>query len=463
MSSTPRSSVSLAALLVAGASFATATASWAQTADMQALTKTADLTQVAENIHTLKAEQVSTRAQDLQSSTPLPELTQVPTQNPEGGTSPTVVTPPDEGLRFTTLPPSAPTVLQGSARPRITRTPFKSGGLSAYAGVRQRVGRNGSINLIVEGGESIVGLDLGYTQMSRDPRRGFGVNVFSTQSYVPAFRGGDREVNLLGGDTPWVDRLGAGAEIFFPIGDEIDSAFGVSYQRVAVRDDLFGGDAFGFDELGNALTVDSDGTDDLVTLNFAAYRDRRDNGVLSTEGNFLRVGIDQGFVVSGDDATFTRVGANFVQYVPFNLFGFAEGPRTLVLNLQGGHIFGDVPPYEGFNVGGDRSVRGFRGGGIGTGRSFLIAVAEYRFPIAQLNVFSEEIDLRGALFVDFGTDFDTSDEVIGQPAIAREKPGTGFGFGAGLQAALPIGFARVEYAFTDDDDTRFIVTLGDRF
>lgn len=427
----------------------------------------ADLPQLEEQL----AQQPSTDAEELQPDPvllePIPEgQGQAPDDAP---VAPVPVSPQydvvrDESFRFSVgVGPSAPTALEGSARPRVTRTPIKSTGLSLIAGVSRYIGDTGSINLVVEGGEHIVAFDLGYTQLNESPRSGFGVNFFNQRSFFPAFRGGDRDVDLPNGDTPWIHRLGGGAEVFLPIGDEIDSALGVNYQRVSVRDDVFDDDVYAEDEFGNDLTVDSDGIDDLLSFNFVAYRDTRNAGTASTEGNILRFGATQGFTLGSDSVAFTRFGANFVQYIPLNLFGFSAGPRTLVLNIQGGHIFGDVPPYEAFNIGGTRSVRGFSGGGVGTGRSFMIAVAEYRFPIATLDIFSQEIDLRGALFVDFGTDFGTGDDVIGEPAEARDKPGTGLGFGVGLQAELPIGFGRLEFAITDNDESEVIATIGDRF
>jgi len=380
---------------------------------------------------------------------------------------PTLVSPedqdrPDRFFFSTVSGLSDPTALQSSMRRRAVRTPIKSTGIAIVASARQRLGGNSSLNLAVEGGEHILGFDFGYTT-TRDPGEGgFGINIFNQRSWFPAFRGGDRDVDLPNGDTPWIHRLGGGVEAFLPFADGIESSLGVTYQRVSVRDDFFASEVFPTDEDGNAFTLENNGIDDLVTVSFALAADRRNDGAYSTNGSILRFGADQGFLIDTSDA-FTRLSASYTSYIPLNLFGFREGPRTLVFLAQAGTMFGDVPPYEAFNIGGDNSVRGFSGGGIGTGSSFLQATLEYRFPIANLNLFSQDIDLRGALFVDYGTDLGTGDEVIGEPAIVRDKPGDGFGFGAGLQARLPIGFGRVEFAFTDNGDNRLIVTLGDRF
>lgn len=43
------------------------------------------------------------------------------------------------------------------------------------------------------------------------------------------------------------------------------------------------------------------------------------------------------------------------------------------MNLQAGTVLGDLPPYETFNLGGPNSVRGYDGGDIGSGRTYVLA------------------------------------------------------------------------------------------
>ncbi|GAB4134748.1 MAG: hypothetical protein Fur0046_06940 [Cyanobacteria bacterium J069] len=349
-----------------------------------------------------------------------------------------------------------PTALQSPLRQRVVRTTIQSTGLSAVASVRQPLSADSYVHLAVIGGTTALGADLGVVFGN------FGANVFSQRSHIGAFQGGDRDVDLPTGDTPWIHRLGGGVEYNFSLGNEIESALGVTYQRVSVRDDFFSDEIFPRDEDGNRFTVEDSGIDDLVSVDFVAAVDRRNDGAYSTEGSLLRFGVSQGFLIDTDDA-FTRLTGFYTHYLPLNLFGFGEGPRTLVLNVQAGTVLGDVPPYIGFNLGGNNSVRGFAGGGISTGTSFVQATAEYRFPVARLNLFDRDIDLRGVLFIDYANDLGTADDVIGEPAVARDKPGDGFGFGAGLQARTPLGFGRLEFGFTDTGDSRLIVTFGDRF
>lgn len=356
-----------------------------------------------------------------------------------------------------------PTALRGSMRRRPISTPIKSTGIAAGVSLNQSFGNGNALNLVLEGGEHIAAFDLGFTQTSEDNRRGFGVNISNQQSWFPAFRGGEADVDLPNGDTPWIDRLTTGVEMFLPIGDEIDTAFGLSYQRIAIRDGVFTSRVFASDVDGNALTVDDDGVDDYITLNFAALLDRRDNATFPRSGFIARLGLDQGFKISDDTLSYTRFSGSFTQYLPFNFIAFDPGPRTLILQLQAGTILGDVPGYEAFNIGGSSSVRSFGGGGVGTGTSFIQAVAEYRFPIAAFSAFSREVNLRGALFVDYGTDLGTAGDVIGKPAEVRNKPGDGFGFGVGLNAETAFGLGRVEFAISEQGESEVIITIGDRF
>lgn len=128
-------------------------------------------------------------------------------------------------------------------------------------------------------------------------------------------------------------------------------------------------------------------------------------------------------------------------------------PRlTLGVRAKGGHVMGDLPPYEAFPIGGNSSVRGYAEGAMGSGRSWLEASAEVRFPIIQA--------LNGTLFVDSGTDLDSGATVVGDPAGIRNKPGRGYGYGGGLRMDTPLGPLRIEYAWNDKKIGRFHVGIG---
>ncbi|MEO1209479.1 MAG: BamA/TamA family outer membrane protein [Cyanobacteria bacterium J06638_20] len=399
----------------------------------------------------------------------VPELAQAEPAAPANVQPPTVMQDPREGIDSITFSLfnwlTEPTALQGASRRRAVTTSIKSTGLALLGSVVVPLGENSHLGLVVEGGESILAFDLGFISASENPRSGFGANIFNQRSFLGAYRFGDDEVDLPNGETPWIHRLGAGVEYYLPFADDFESAIGLTYQRVSVRDDMFTSDVFAEDEEGNALTVDSDGIDDLLTFNFLAVRDNRvrPTPALTVDGNILRFGVNQGFNLGDEANAYTQIVGNYTEYLPLPLFRFDEGPRVLILNVQGGLGLGDVPSYEGFNIGGRSSVRGYSSGEISTASSFLQATAEYRFPVAQFQFRNRPVFMRGALFTEFATDFGTADEVIGEPAEARDKPGDGFGFGVGLHTILGSLYNRIELGISDDGDVDFIFTFGDRF
>ncbi len=362
-----------------------------------------------------------------------------------------------------TLP--RPTALQGAARPS-TVVPLSNGtrGFSSGArfGFANIGGNNQVLTLGVEGGENTLGVDVDFRQFLRNGS-GYAVNFANRRGVELEFDGGDPEVETPSGDEPWVHRIGGGVEYFRPLSSSFDAALGISYQQISVREDVFSNDIVPNDEFGNALTVSDDGEDDLLTVNFTGVVDHRNDTKNPTQGSRWLFGLDQSIPVGDADILFTRLSTNYTQFVPFDIFGFTEGPRTLVLNLQGGTILGDSPPYDAFNLGGSSSVRGYSSGDVGTGESFIQATAEYRFPMFSFNAFDDDVDVGGTLFFDYATDLGSGDDVIGMPAEARDKPGDGYGYGLGVRALTPVGPVRLEFGINDEGDTRVIFKIGDRF
>ena len=68
--------------------------------------------------------------------------------------------------------------------------------------------------------------------------------------------------------------------------------------------------------------------------------------------------------------------------------------------------------------------------------------------------------LTGTLFADAGTDLKSGHTVAGDPAGARNKPGSGYGIGAGVRVDSPVGPLRLEYAFNDQRRGRFHFGVG---
>ena len=130
--------------------------------------------------------------------------------------------------------------------------------------------------------------------------------------------------------------------------------------------------------------------------------------------------------------------------------------RTIGFEFKAGTIFGDLPPYEAFCLGGASSVRGWNSCDLGVARNFGEATGEYRFPIWRL--------VSGVLFVDVGSDFGSQSNVPGKPGKILEKPGSGFSVGPGAVINTPVGPIRIEAATQDfSGNWRYNIGIGWKF
>jgi len=295
-----------------------------------------------------------------------------------------------------------------------------------------------------------------------DPNRtGYAVNLFRRRSISVIFDEGETDVDLPSGDSPRVVRTGGGVTFSRPLADDPFSrpewtvSAGLQYNRVQIEDD--DGEIAPVDEFGNQLAFDESGKDDLYLVELDAVRDRRNNPRQPTDGSVLRVGIDQSIPVGSGNILLSRVRGSYSYFIPVDFTDFTEegSGETLAFNVKAGTVIGDLPPYEAFALGGTNSVRGYEQGDVAAGRSFVQATAEYRFPIFSI--------LGGALFVDVGSDLGTGDDVPGEPAEVRGKPGSGFGYGAGVRVQSPLGPIRVDFGLNDDGDSQIHFGIGERF
>jgi outer membrane protein insertion porin family len=190
-------------------------------------------------------------------------------------------------------------------------------------------------------------------------------------------------------------------------------------------------------------------------LQLGLTQDGRNSFSDPTQGSLLKLGLDQSVPVGLGHIAMTKAKASFTHYVPVKLTNFTAGSQSLLFNLQGGTILGDLPPYEAFSLGGTSGVRGYEDGDVGSGRSYVQATAEYRFPIVSI--------FGGGLFFDYGSDLGTGSSIPGNPAGVRSKPGNGFGYGAGVRVQSPIGPLRLDYAINNLNETRIQFGLGERF
>jgi outer membrane protein insertion porin family len=387
----------------------------------------------------------------------------------------------------------------------------KSGSITAGGGVSSSSGLFGSVSYQEQnlggngqkfGGEVQIGtretlFDVNLTDpwIAGDPNRtSYNLNVFQRSSTSLIFDGGPNLVRLpgrittttetvpvtedngvgdprvtgtttvppgtvLNGDTPRVLRSGGGITFTRPLDGNpySDSPWrasaGVQYQKVSIQD--ASGNGAAVDAAGKQLTASRTSQDDLLLVQLGLSQDLRNNFTEPTQGSLLRLGLDQAVPIGSGNISLTRVRGSYTQYVPVSLVNFDKGAQAFVFNVQGGTILGNVPPYEAFSLGGTTSVRGYDDGAVGSGKSYLQASAEYRFPIASI--------FGGTFFADYGTDLGTGNQVLGDPAGTRGKPGNGFGYGAGIRVNSPLGALRLDFGLNSQGSSRIQFGIGERF
>lgn len=69
----------------------------------------------------------------------------------------------------------------------------------------------------------------------------------------------------------------------------------------------------------------------------------------------------------------------------------------------------------------------------------------------------------GVVFADFASDLGSGDTVLDNPGGVRNKPGTGFGYGAGLRFDSPLGLIRADFGLNDQGESRLHFGIGQRF
>lgn len=287
-------------------------------------------------------------------------------------------------------------------------------------------------------------------------RLGYRIEGFRERGFSNTF---NEDIDLPNGNSMREGRFGGSVALLKSF-NEWDAALGLNYTRISIRDRNW--DVAPVDEFGNPLSVSGTGIDDLVTVSLGLTRDRRNRRSYPSEGSLLSLSMEQSLPIGLGNIFLNRLKANYLQYVPLQLISggaSADIPDELqemfAFNLQAGAVLGDLPPAEAFNLGGLNSVRGYEFGDIGSGRNFVLGVVEYRFPIVS--------PVGGVLFADFASDLGSGDTVLGEPAVLRNKPGSGFGYGFGLRVKSPLGLLRLDYAINERGESRIELTTGQRF
>ncbi|WP_288261857.1 BamA/TamA family outer membrane protein [uncultured Prochlorococcus sp.] len=205
----------------------------------------------------------------------------------------------------------------------------------------------------------------------------------------------------------------------------------------------------------------------LVSVIASTSRNNLNNASNPTSGNKLTFGTEQFFSMGQNSPTFNRMLASYSFFIPTKFINLTKAckstnfvsedcPQAIGFQFKAGTIFGDLPPYEAFCMGGTSSVRGWGSCGLGVSKSFVEGTVEYRFPVWRM--------ISGALFVDAGSDLGTQKDVPGKPGKLLKKSGSGYSLGGGVGVKTPIGPLRLDVASEDlSGDWRYTLGVGWKF
>jgi outer membrane protein insertion porin family len=196
--------------------------------------------------------------------------------------------------------------------------------------------------------------------------------------------------------------------------------------------------------------------------------DRRDSRANPTEGYILRLRNDVAGL--GGDTHFLRSRLSAGYYLPIT--------DSIIASVSGevGYIFGfneDVRITDAFFLGGS-NLRGFRTAGVGPrdlatkdalgGNQIASGTVEISFPLGL----PEEYGIKGRLFTDFGTLFDTDiEDTVGPNTVVDErKLRLSAGFGITWQSpfgplAVDLGLPILAEDYDREELVRF--NVGTRF
>ena len=205
----------------------------------------------------------------------------------------------------------------------------------------------------------------------------------------------------------------------------------------------------------------------LIAARFASTYNNLNNPRNPTSGSFFSVGTEQFLGINSDSPTFNRLRASYTQFFPVDWLKLHKGcrpkpgeqpdcPQAIGVQIKGGAIMGEAPPYEAFCLGGSNSIRGWYNCDLAVAKAFSEVTIEYRFPL--ISIFA------GELFMDAGTDFGTQGDVPGEPGLLLNKDGSGVSVGTGVIVTTPVGPIRLEVATKDfSSDYRFNLGVGWKF
>ncbi|XP_076903013.1 outer envelope protein 80, chloroplastic-like [Bidens hawaiensis] len=307
---------------------------------------------------------------------------------------------------------------------------------------RNLFGRNQKVNLSLERGQIDSIFRINYTDpwIEGDDKR-TSRTIMIQNSRTPGTLVHGPHGTQSNNSSPTITRITGGIEYSRPFRPKWSGTAGLIFQRAGARGER--GEPMIKDSHNCPLTASGNNHDDMLLAKVESVY----TGSSDPSSSLFVVTMEQGLPVWLEWLAFNRVTARARK-------GLVFGPARLNLSLSGGHVACNFPPHEAFPIGGTNSVRGYEEGDIGSGRSYAVGCGEISFPMVG--------PVEGVMFADYGTDLGSGSTVLGDPAGARSKPGSGYGYGVGVRVASPLGPLRLEYAFSDQGKGRFHFGVGQR-
>lgn len=169
--------------------------------------------------------------------------------------------------------------------------------------------------------------------------------------------------------------------------------------------------------------------------------DTRDNIFSPREGVYASIMEKELMNVGGPSSSFGKVEACIQKYFPVG-----QKSTLALMGKMGTNIHGNAPLFAQYNLGGIRSIRGFKQTEAGNGNGMMMATAELRTPIPLMDKITKNgffNDIRLVAFLDAGQ--------VMQKNIVNDiynYPGYGISTGLGLRIYIPgVGPIKLDYGF----------------
>jgi outer membrane protein assembly complex protein YaeT len=266
---------------------------------------------------------------------------------------------------------------------------------------------------------------------------------------LSTFYDNSRDVNTFASE-----RLEGAAQLEQEISRSTKLLYRLSYRRVKVDPSSF---PAGFDP---ALKFLYSQPVRVGMPSFTLIRDRRDDPLNSTKGNYYTADIGVASSVLGSEANFSRVLVQNSAYYGFGKKKSFVFARSLRVGVETPYSNSFVPVPERFFVGGGNSHRGFAinqagprdpntGGPVG-GNAMVVSNLELRLPPTPLPFVQDNLSF--ILFHDMGNAFVSTTEMWRNLLQWTQKSPTNFSYishavGTGVRYRTPIGPVRVDIGY----------------